>query len=523
MRIAGIPARGLTVRRKKISRRVMEMIEGPEVRAALPIAVRTFALVAVGIISARSFLAVLRRVVVSLLGSGMLRVFLPLLATLGPTAFFPGGEARASERPLIVERIEIEGNTRTPEGTVLRYLGIRPGDATEPDSLLEAMEGLRASDLFRSVAYESRAGSERGRIVLHLTVEEKPVEFRFGAGYQDLSGWYLIPAELRFDNRLGRGEIARAHAKLGYRLAGVHLFYEEPRFGDGRNRWGASFFGTGGARVYFVEGVECRHNVTRAGLEAHIGREFFPGLAIEAGAGFETIEADSSAEAGEDDEIREIERGDELPFADLPAGIASDLGEAKRALLRVDLTWDSRSPLRVSGTPVSGFWGRLRATGTFSREQGDDFPSLHADLRAYRGVGSAALAARLRGGATGGSAPWYDRFYLGGLYTVRGFPSQSLSAPEGETRFWSASAELRAPLVGSAANPRLAGVFFVDAGDSWRVDEAVTLNDVSVGAGYGLRLRVPWIGWLGLDVARPLTDSPVREAFHGNASIGMTF
>ena len=70
----------------------------------------------------------------------------------------------------------------------------------------------------------------------------------------------------------------------------------------------------------------------------------------------------------------------------------------------------------------------------------------------------------------------------------------------------------------------------IDKGDRDKVlnpgDEVVILAgtyDVSAGAGIGLRLRVPWIGWLGLDVARPLTDSPVREAFHGNASIGMTF
>jgi len=59
------------VRRKKTSQRLLEMIQGPEVRAALPLAVRTFALVAVGIVSARGFLAVFRRVLVSLLGSGL--------------------------------------------------------------------------------------------------------------------------------------------------------------------------------------------------------------------------------------------------------------------------------------------------------------------------------------------------------------------------------------------------------------------------------------------------------------------
>ncbi|MFH1679092.1 MAG: POTRA domain-containing protein, partial [Candidatus Eisenbacteria bacterium] len=384
------------MKRKGMIARLRRIGESLQLRTAFPQAVRALAIVALGVVSARGVLSIFRKILTSLVGSGIARVVVPLAIALAAPHPYAAGDALAAGRPLVVEAIEIEGNTRTPESTVFQYLGLRPGDAVQPDSLIAAMERLRASDLFRSVGYESRAGSERGRIVLHFTVEEKPVEFRLGAGYQDLSGWYLIPAELRFDNRFGRGERARVHAKLGYRLAGVHLFYEEPRFGDGRNHWGASFFGTGGARVYFLEGVEYRHNVTRAGLEAHIGRAFLPGLTIEAGAGFEGVEADSSAEAGEDDEFREIERGDELPFADLPSEVASNLGEAKRNFLRLDLTWDSRGGSRLAGTPVSGFWGRLRATGVFP-EEGNAFPALAADLRAYRTLGGFALAARARG------------------------------------------------------------------------------------------------------------------------------
>jgi outer membrane protein assembly factor BamA len=475
----------------------------------LPLLFRALALVAVGIVSARGVFLLLRKMVAMLAGTA----FLLTLAY---------GVIQAAERPLEIEAIEVDGNTRTSNSLVFNYMGLRPGDAASPDSIVASVERLRASGLFRSVEYEARAGSERGRIVLHLRVEEKSIEFRLGAGYQDLSGWYLIPAELRLDNRLGRGEEARVQARLGYRVAGIYALYEEPRFGDGKNRWGVSFSGTGAQRVYFVDGVEYRHDVQRSALEAHIGRALTPSFVVEIGGGIEGVDADSSAEAGEDDEVRGIERGDELPYEDLPRAIASNLGEEERSTLRLDLTRDSRTPGLVTGTPSSGIWGRVRAAGTFPSE-GKAYGALSADLRAYRSIGSVALAARARGGATGEAAPWYDRFYVGGLYTVRGYPSQSLAEPEGETRFWSASVELRAPISGRSPNPRLAGVLFLDAGDAWSDDASVTLNDVAVGAGWGLRLRVPWIGWLGVDVARPLSESRAHEAFHANASIGMTF
>ncbi len=131
-------------------------------------------------------------------------------------------------------------------------------------------------------------------------------------------------------------------------------------------------------------------------------------------------------------------------------------------------------------------------------------------------MGAGVFGLRLRGGVIGESAPFYDRFYVGGLYTVRGFPSQSLTAPEGSTSFGSASLEYRAALIGRRDAPRLAGLLFVDGG----VTEG---DDPAAAAGFGVRLRVPWLQSLGLDFGIPITESPVEEAFHANLSLGWSF
>jgi len=445
-----------------------------------------------------------------------------ILLGLGSPARLASASVITPEPPVQIEAIEVEGNRRTSEATIWRYLGLRPGDEAPIDSIVAAFERLDESGLFESVEFASRPGTGRGRIVLHLDVVEQSLDFRFGAGYQDLSGWYLIPAEFRFDNRLGRGERTRLHLKFGHRLSGIHLLYEEPRAFDGRTRWGFSLFGEGGNRLYFVDRLEHRHFVSRGGIEAHIGREFVPGFRIDIGGGYETITADSTASAGQTDEQRDIKFGDEIPFEQLPPEVAGTLGERPRGVTRLDLTWNLRDRRRIVGTPVAGLWGRVRGVGYFP-EKDPAYPVVTADFRAYRSAGPVAFAARVRGGWTVADTPWYDRFYVGGLYTVRGFPNQSISEPAGETRFWAASVEMRTPLVGDRANPRLTGIFFVDAADGWSDDNEPTADDVAVGAGYGLRLRVPWVGWLGVDVGIPLSDSPVEEAFHGNASIGMTF
>jgi outer membrane protein assembly factor BamA len=397
--------------------------------------------------------------------------------------------------------------------TVRRDFPLREGDAIDAPTLNAALEDLRRADLFETVEMSTEPGSERGDVRVVLDVREKGVQLRIGTGYTDLSGWYLIPAELAFDNRLGHGERLRLQAKIGYRVAGLELGFEERRFGDGRSFWGSTITAQGVARVYFDGGVEIEHRVGRAGIEAHLGRRFAPGWSVEAGAGFEAVDAESTATIREDDPVTGADKGDEISGDEIPEGVRDDLGRRNRGFAHASLVHDTRSKRRIASTPASGVWGSLRADGVFGEEGG--FPALTADVRAFHPLGAGVLALRLRGGVVGEDAPFYDRFHVGGLYTVRGFPSQSLTDPEGSTVFGAGSLEFRAALVGSRDRPRLAGVLFADGG----IDD----DEPAASVGFGVRLRVPWLESLGLDFGIPLTESPVEEAFHANASLGWSF
>lgn len=460
-----------------------------------------------------------------------MRRVLCLLATLVAAAALAAAPTRAqapadrappaATRTLTLETIAIEGNARTSRDAVLRRFPLREGDAVTPERILDAIDALRASELFAEADFRTAPGSARGLVALTLVVREKGVELRFGTGYRDLDGWYLVPAELRFDNRLGRGERFRITSKLGYRFAGVDVSFGQPAAGArGRTYWGIEAGGHGLSRVYFVDGVEYAHDMGRGHLGAFVGRRIGAAWRVEVGARGETIDADSSAEAYEDDDVRGVSRGDDLPFAELPAGVADDVGERKGSVLHAELARDTRSARLVCATPASGLWGRVRVEGIVREEA--RATAATADIRAYRAAGDLAFALRLRGGVVGHEAAFYDRFHLGGLYTVRGFPSQSLAQPAGDTRFWTASVEMRGPLVGRPDRPTLAGLLFVDAGDGWS-SGAPEISDVASSFGFGLRLRVPWIESFGVDLGVPLSESPVGESFHGNAALGWNF
>ncbi|NNE42674.1 MAG: BamA/TamA family outer membrane protein [Gemmatimonadetes bacterium] len=443
------------------------------------------------------------------------------LAAFGLTAGPAPAAAQAPERPLVLETIELEGATRTHRATALHAFPLREGDEVTPTQILDAVAALRDAELFSSVDFRTSRGTERGRFVLHLIVVESGVELRFGTGYRDLDGWYLIPAQLRLDNRLGRGERFRLQAKLGYRTSGVEFIADDPQFGDGRNAWELMFAGYGVDQPYFLDGVEYRHSLGRGSLGFRVSRDLGPAR-VGVGWTFEVVDPDSSARAFEDDPFRGISRGERLEFADLPSPVASVVGERRRSVFHAQVVHDSRARRLRASTPVSGVWGKLRTASHLYEDGFTSHGAVTVDLRAYRATVGGALALRLRGGAVGDAAPFYDRFHLGGLYTIRGYPTQSLSPPEGDTRFWTASVEYRAPLVGRPDRPRLLGFLFLDVGDGWERGNH-DANETAAAVGWGLRLTVPWIDSLGADFGIPVGPSSVDEAFHANAAIGWNF
>ena len=148
------------------------------------------------------------------------------------------------------------------------------------------------------------------------------------------------------------------------------------------------------------------------------------------------------------------------------------------------------------------------------------------DVRGYIGLGSwRVIASRLAAGIVSRGTPYYDRFYLGGAYSVRGFRGLSLSPPSGNDGFVIASTEFRFPLIASTADvpPRLTGLVFVDAGTGWNRDIALESSDIEAAAGYGMRLRLPWIGTFGLDVGVPFTDGRTGDKFYVNGCLGFSF
>ena len=170
----------------------------------------------------------------------------------------------------------------------------------------------------------------------------------------------------------------------------------------------------------------------------------------------------------------------------------------------------------------------------FSYEQvvGDyTFGNFQGDYRRYHTMYLDALdrkhilAMRVAAGTIVGDAPVFERYYGGGIGSIRGFDYRGISpraksnddAIGGDFMFF-AGAEYTFPIIGR----QLKGVVFVDSGT---VEESFTISTYRVSAGFGLRWVIPMLGPvpLSLDFGFPISKHGDDDTQVLSFSVGWTF
>jgi outer membrane protein insertion porin family len=112
--------------------------------------------------------------------------------------------------------------------------------------------------------------------------------------------------------------------------------------------------------------------------------------------------------------------------------------------------------------------------------------------------------------------PSYDRFYMGGASTVRGFeentmgPTDEEGDPKGGNLMVVGNIEYRRALFW-----KFGCTIFVDAGNLWEKPKHVNARDFKVSSGMGIQFFTP-VGPLRLDYGRqlPIKESPETGRFH---------
>ncbi len=363
-------------------------------------------------------------------------------------------------RQLILEGFEFEGLSKTSPNVILNHMTIEPGDVLTPDVLELNQKRLAQTNFFKNVNLYTRPGSEKGRVVVIVKIKERKYPyFQFEGGRSDLDGFFFVPAGLRYDNAFGHGSRLALRWTIGDNISKLSLSYFN-RF------WGDRFFldgelAAGGKNFihYFDQGVSLmsEQTVDFGGLNLKIGGARGP---------FKYLFVAYRTQSYNPDDF--VEDEDDNRITDLPASIADDLERTRIQAISLGFHADTRDNIAY---PTAGFWGAL--TGELADKAFDSeasFSKLTLDARAFQKLfGRQVLALHLRGSYTTKAAPFYERFYLGGANSLRGYADRRLTPVGWGAKLVLAHSEFRFPL-SERGFPfhKPTGLLFFDAGGIWQ-------------------------------------------------------
>lgn len=152
---------------------------------------------------------------------------------------------RVDEGPRVyVERININGNTRTLDRVIRREMRLAEGDAFNRVLLTRSRDRIRSLGFFANVEVSEEPGSQEDQTIISVDVEEQSTgELSIGAGFSSDAG---IVGDIAIVERnlLGRGQFLRLRLSLSGDRQTVDLRFTEPYF-MGRNlSAGVDIFGT---------------------------------------------------------------------------------------------------------------------------------------------------------------------------------------------------------------------------------------------------------------------------------------
>ncbi len=129
-----------------------------------------------------------------------------------------------------VERININGNTRTRDDVIRRELRLAEGDAFNKVLLSRSERDVRGLGFFSGVSVNENPGSEEDQTIIDVNVREMPTgELSFGVGYSSAES-FTTQLSIAERNFLGRGQRLSANLSLSNEVQRYAFSFTEPYF-----------------------------------------------------------------------------------------------------------------------------------------------------------------------------------------------------------------------------------------------------------------------------------------------------
>jgi outer membrane protein insertion porin family len=422
---------------------------------------------------------------------------------------------------VFIDRIEVTGNSKTRDYVIRREMRLHEQEMFSAIKLRKSREALQRLGFFQEVNITTRRTASGDGINAVVNVKEAQTgSFSAGAGFSSTDN-LLLNVRIQENNLFGRGQRLILNADVGTLRRNILLSFTEPYFretpltlGVDVFSWRLSFDSFDRAGTGF--GVNATYPVTALGYTSLFG---LPLEEVRVGAAYRLEQAsieDLSQSAT--DSIR-AEAGTSLVSSITPRLTRNTLNHA------LDPTAGSLQDLSVEVAGLGGdrfFKAELRERWYYtflrSKRLGDFTYSFGAAL----GYGFG------EGGLSGNDLPLFERYFPGGINSIRGFQARTMGPrefqkntlgqivstdPIGGSQQIILNNEIIFPLVQSLG---VKGVLFVDAGNAYGTEELqgepemLSLENTRFAAGGGVRWLSP-LGPLRIEAAQAFNTKPFDE------------
>jgi outer membrane protein assembly factor BamA len=420
-------------------------------------------------------------------------------------------------KPFHIGRIRVRGNERVQDKVFLREMRVAPGQIYNSGEIQDAQDRIKATRLVNNATITPIGDDPDTRDLLVEVQETQTAFFLIGAGitsnagvlgnisYEqrnfDISNWPHTFDEA-FSRRAftGAGQYFRILLEPGTEQTRARVTWEEPWLADQPYSLRTDVYYSTRQREHWDE--------TRAGGSATLGHRFTNELSARA-----TVRAEDVFVHAIDDPFH---RAPEIVAAEGHSTLTS-FGLAARYDTTDSRMFPTKGYSLDGGYEFAGAFGGAYDYHKFTLGF-NHYQTIREDLLERKTV----LSIRGDAGYIAGDAPFFEKFYAGGLGSVRGFRYRGISPrsgpdddPIGGTFSLTGTVELNFPIAGDL----LRGVVFADAGT---VEEDFKLGTIRSSVGFGVRLTLPIFGQLplALDFGIPITKDDQDDTRFISFSLG---
>jgi outer membrane protein insertion porin family len=398
--------------------------------------------------------------------------------------------------PVYFEKINIHGNTKTRDKVIRREFKVAEQELYSSTKLKRSITELHRLEYFEDIKMNPQPGSAKDKVLLDIEVVEKATgTFTIGGGYSGIDKLYAM-ASVSERNFLGRGQILECAIQTGGTSRQYTMGFTEP--------WLFDIPLSAGVDLYKMEREYDDYDRDSTGGALRMGYPLFDYVRGYVRYGYDSSTIDNiSAQAS--------------PYI-YP-------GKSVESSIATSIVYDSRNRMfnPSEGSKhdftikYAGIGGDIGYT-EFKAETGWYFPLFWSTVGFIHGEGGYIFEHSNK------YLPDYDRYYLGGISSVRGYDWRDISPINedaikiGGTEYAQFNVEYLVPIIKDSG---LVGLVFFDAGNAW-ADEGDSYDGLRKSAGFGIRWFSP-MGPLRLERGYIIDRQPGEDSGRWEFSMGGTF